>query len=58
MSLFGGLVQRILDLPGWLVLVVAGSVVFAEDALFLGFVLPGNRRHCWPASRRRSATRP
>jgi membrane protein DedA with SNARE-associated domain len=36
-----GLVQRILNLPGWLVLVVAGSVVFAEDALFVGFVLPG-----------------
>jgi membrane-associated protein len=36
-----GLVDRILGLPGWLVLVVAGLVVFAEDALFVGFVLPG-----------------
>lgn len=36
-----GLVHRILDLPGWLVLVVAGAIVFAEDALFVGFVLPG-----------------
>ena len=36
-----GLVERILGLPGWLVLVVAGLVVFAEDALFVGFVLPG-----------------
>jgi membrane protein DedA with SNARE-associated domain len=36
-----GLVDRILSLPGWLVMVVAGLVVFAEDALFLGFVIPG-----------------
>jgi membrane-associated protein len=36
-----GLVDRILALPGWLVLVVAGLIVFAEDALFVGFVLPG-----------------
>jgi membrane protein DedA with SNARE-associated domain len=35
------LVDRILGLPGWLVLLVAGSVVLAEDALFVGFVLPG-----------------
>jgi membrane protein DedA with SNARE-associated domain len=27
--------------PGWVVLVVTGAVVFAEDALFVGFVLPG-----------------
>jgi membrane-associated protein len=36
-----GLVDRILGLPGWLVLVVAGAIVLAEDALFVGFVLPG-----------------
>jgi membrane-associated protein len=36
-----GLVHRILELPGWLVLLFAGLVVFAEDALALGFVLPG-----------------
>jgi membrane protein DedA with SNARE-associated domain len=35
------LVQRILGLPGWLVLLVAGAVVFTEDAVFVGFVLPG-----------------
>jgi membrane-associated protein len=35
------LVHRILGLPGWLVLIVAGLVVLAEDALFVGFVLPG-----------------
>ena len=36
-----GLVHRLLSLPGWLVLLVAGLVVFAEDALFIGFVIPG-----------------
>ena len=41
MSGIGGLVHRILGLPGWLVLLVAGAVVFAEDALFVGFVIPG-----------------
>jgi membrane protein DedA with SNARE-associated domain len=35
------IVDRILGLPGWLVLLVAGLVVFAEDALFVGFVIPG-----------------
>ena len=36
-----GLVHRLLDLPGWLVLLAAGLVVFVEDALFAGFVVPG-----------------
>lgn len=36
-----GLVDRVLGLPGWLVLLVTGLVVFAEDALFVGFILPG-----------------
>ena len=36
-----GIVDRILGLPGWLVLLVAGLVVLAEGALFVGFVLPG-----------------
>jgi membrane-associated protein len=36
-----GLVDRILGLPGGLVLLVAGAVVFSEDALFVGFVIPG-----------------
>lgn len=35
------LIQGIVDLPAWLVLVITGTVVFAEDALFIGFVLPG-----------------
>jgi membrane-associated protein len=36
-----GLVDRILGLPGWLVLLIAGLAVFTEDALFVGFVVPG-----------------
>jgi membrane-associated protein len=36
-----GLIHGILGLPGWLVLLVAGVAVFAEDALFIGFVIPG-----------------
>jgi membrane protein DedA with SNARE-associated domain len=36
-----GLVDKLLGVPGWVVLVVMGLVVFAEDALFVGFVLPG-----------------
>jgi len=36
-----GLVDRLLGVPGWVVLVVVGLGVFAEDALFVGFVLPG-----------------
>jgi membrane protein DedA with SNARE-associated domain len=35
------LVDRLLAVPGWAVLVLVGLVVFAEDALFVGFVLPG-----------------
>lgn len=35
------LVDRLLGVPGWVVLVVTGLLVFAEDALFVGFVLPG-----------------
>src|SRR6478609_6324991 len=36
-----GLVDRLLGTPGWAVLLIVGLVVFAEDALFVGFVLPG-----------------
>jgi membrane-associated protein len=36
-----GVVDRLLGVPGWVVLLVVGLVVFAEDALFVGFVLPG-----------------
>jgi membrane protein DedA with SNARE-associated domain len=35
------LVDRLLSVPGWVVLLVVGLLVFAEDALFVGFVLPG-----------------
>jgi membrane protein DedA with SNARE-associated domain len=41
MSGVGGLIDRLLGLPGWLVLLIAGLTVFAEDALALGFVIPG-----------------
>lgn len=34
-------VQQILNAPSWLVFTIVGVVVFAEDALFVGFVLPG-----------------
>lgn len=36
-----GLVDKLLHVPGWVVLAVVGLIVFAEDALFVGFVLPG-----------------
>jgi membrane protein DedA with SNARE-associated domain len=36
-----GVVDHILTVPGWAVLLVVGLIVFAEDALFVGFVLPG-----------------
>ena len=36
-----GLVEHLLAVPGWAVLLIVGLVVFAEDALFVGFVLPG-----------------
>jgi membrane protein DedA with SNARE-associated domain len=36
-----GLVDKLLHVPGWVVLGVVGLIVFAEDALFVGFVLPG-----------------
>jgi membrane protein DedA with SNARE-associated domain len=41
MSGISGLVHRILELPGGLVLLVAGLAVGLEDALALGFVIPG-----------------
>ena len=37
----GSFVHHILDAPTWVVLAIAAAVVFAEDALFVGFVLPG-----------------
>jgi membrane protein DedA with SNARE-associated domain len=36
-----GLIDSVLNQPGWLVLLIAGLAVFAEDALFVGFVIPG-----------------
>ena len=41
MSGISGLVHRILGLPGGLVLLIAGLAVGLEDALALGFVIPG-----------------
>lgn len=38
---FDTAMQQILQAPTWLVLLVVGLVVFAEDALFIGFVIPG-----------------
>lgn len=35
------LVDHILNAPAWAVLGIVGLIVFAEDALFVGFVLPG-----------------
>jgi membrane protein DedA with SNARE-associated domain len=35
------IVDRLLHVPGWVVLAFVGLIVFAEDALFVGFVLPG-----------------
>jgi membrane protein DedA with SNARE-associated domain len=36
-----GVLRHVLDVPAWAVLVTVGMVVFAEDALFIGFILPG-----------------
>jgi membrane-associated protein len=35
------LAHHLLDVPGWTVILIVGALVFAEDALFIGFVLPG-----------------
>jgi membrane-associated protein len=35
------LVDKLLAVPAWVVYVVTFALVFAEDALFVGFVLPG-----------------
>jgi membrane-associated protein len=36
-----GLVDHLLSVPAWVVYLVSGGLVFAEDAMFVGFVLPG-----------------
>ena len=41
MSGISGLVHRVLELPGGLVLLITGLAVGLEDALALGFVIPG-----------------
>jgi membrane protein DedA with SNARE-associated domain len=38
---FDTAMQQILQAPTWLVLLVVGLVVFAEDAIFVGFIIPG-----------------
>jgi membrane-associated protein len=35
------LIAHLLTVPWWAVIGIVGAVVFAEDALFVGFVLPG-----------------
>lgn len=35
------LIAQLLTVPGWAVIGIVGALVFAEDALFVGFVLPG-----------------
>ncbi len=37
----GSIIDHILSAPAWAVYGTVGLVVFAEDALFVGFVLPG-----------------
>ncbi|MEJ5943886.1 DedA family protein [Pseudokineococcus basanitobsidens] len=41
MSGAAGLVHHLLDAPAWLVYLAVFAVVFAEAAVFLGFVVPG-----------------
>jgi membrane-associated protein len=36
-----GILDHILGAPTWVVLALVGLVVFVEDALFVGFVIPG-----------------
>lgn len=39
--MLSSLLEPLLSVPGWLVLVLAGLLAFAEAAVFVGFVLPG-----------------
>lgn len=41
MPFLDNLVHDILGLPAWLVYLVVGVLVFLEDAIFVGFILPG-----------------
>ena len=40
-ALLDTITTQVLHAPVWLVLLVVGGVVFVEDALFVGFVVPG-----------------
>jgi len=40
-ALLDTITNQVLHAPVWLVLLVVGGVVFVEDALFVGFVVPG-----------------
>src|SRR4051812_14012068 len=40
-EILGGVMDKILAAPAWLVCLLVGALVFAEDALFIGFVVPG-----------------
>ena len=40
-ALLDTITNQVLHAPVWLVLLVVGAVVFVEDALFVGFVVPG-----------------
>ena len=35
------LLAHLLNVPGWAVILIVGLIVFVEDALFVGFVVPG-----------------
>ncbi|WP_307836104.1 DedA family protein [Phycicoccus sonneratiae] len=39
--MLSGLLEQILGQPAWVVYLVVGLLVFVEDALFVGFVVPG-----------------
>jgi membrane protein DedA with SNARE-associated domain len=40
-ALLDTITAQVLHAPVWLVLLVVGAVVFVEDALFVGFIVPG-----------------
>src|SRR6478735_4348524 len=40
-ALLDTITTQVLHAPVWLVLLVVGGIVFVEDALFVGFVVPG-----------------
>lgn len=40
-ALLDTITSEVLHAPVWLVLLVVGAVVFVEDAIFVGFVVPG-----------------